>query len=201
MGCFRESGRETLREVKPSPLIQKTHVRKDGMHCAALYSRKRRYRYMLSRRWGKEKGPYLICIGLNPSTAGHIKDDATIRTLIGRGKHHKFEGLIMLNLFAFRATDPKDMRKATNPIGRHNDDVIRAFVATVLEDKEIKHEILVAWGNHGTLLGRSKEVIKLLQPVQGKVKMLTSTLNSCPRHPLYFPISLPSFNFRLEALA
>ena len=79
-----------------------------------------KYRYWLSRKW--ERGPYCVFIGLNPSTATFEEDDPTIRRCVGFAKRWGFGALVMLNIFAFRSTDPKKLRvKSTvDPVGPQN---------------------------------------------------------------------------------
>lgn len=73
---------------------------------AARFSLCRRYRYDLWRRWDISKG-YAMFIGLNPSTADKTADDPTIRRCIGFARSWGYGALCMTNLFAFRATDPR----------------------------------------------------------------------------------------------
>ena len=77
------------------------------------------YRYMLGRQWGAP--PFLLWMMLNPSTADATEDDPTIRRCSGFAKHWGFGGLVVVNLFAFRATNPADLRAAEQPIGPEND--------------------------------------------------------------------------------
>jgi hypothetical protein len=123
----------------------------------AVFSECRTYRYMLWRRWKEDKqvtgfGPDAIefdspshmvaFIGLNPSTADETQDDPTIRRCIGFAKSWGFRGMMMLNLFAFRATDPKDMKAAADPIGPDNDRHIRVA-------SSILPQTICCWGTHG----------------------------------------------------
>jgi hypothetical protein len=62
----------------------------------------------------------LALVGLNPSTADELRDDPTIRRCIRFAKDWGFDGLYMLNAFGFRETDPKEMKRATDPIGPEN---------------------------------------------------------------------------------
>ena len=61
-----------------------------------------------------------MVIGLNPSTADETTNDPTVRRCIGFSRRWGFAGLEMLNLFAFRATDPRVMLRAFNPVGARN---------------------------------------------------------------------------------
>lgn len=61
------------------------------------------YRYKLTRRWGdgEQKG---LFIGLNPSIADAEIDDPTIRRCIGFSSRFGCDELVVVNLFAYRAT-------------------------------------------------------------------------------------------------
>ncbi len=132
-----------------------------------------KYRYELHRKWS-DGGKYVAFIGLNPSTADANKDDPTIRRCIGFAKAWKFKGLIMANLFAYRATDPKDMKAASDPVGIDNN----IFLDRVARDAGL---VIAAWGVHGTHLGRDQEVRKLLP----RLHHLGLTKDGHPKHPLY----------------
>jgi hypothetical protein len=73
----------------------------------------------------------MLIIGLNPSTADAISDDATIRRCVGLAKREGCGRLVMLNLFAFRATTPADMFAADDPVGPRNDRVIRSYAGDI----------------------------------------------------------------------
>lgn len=131
------------------------------------------YRYRLSRRWGD--GPAVAFIGLNPSTADETNDDPTIRRCIGFAKRWGYDQLVMLNLFAFRATDPADMKRVLDPVGPENDKYL------VREAREAGL-VVAAWGVHGSYHARDEEVLSILPlpPVA-----LGVTKDGYPRHPLY----------------
>lgn len=117
-----------------------------------------------------------MVIGLNPSTADETKDDPTIRKCIGFAKIHGFEALCMTNLFAFRATDPRDMRKEPDPIGPEND-------ARLSECAKDAGMVLAAWGKHGEHMGRAAAVMSMFP----NLVCLGTNLDGSPRHPLYVP--------------
>lgn len=148
----------------------------------ASFSRCRHYRYSLWRRWAKDR-PLVMMIGLNPSTADARQDDPTIRRCIGFARDWGYGGLIVTNLFAFRATYPADLKSASNPIGPRNDAWIRRMAREV-------ETIVAAWGNDGAWLHRSASVRQLLA---GRLHCLR--LNACgePAHPLYLPAGLRPF--------
>lgn len=138
------------------------------------------YRYELSRVWSLD-GPRVLFVMLNPSTADHDVDDPTIRKCSGFAKRWGFSGLVVVNLFAFRATKPADLKKAEHPVGELNRDYL-------LNGALECDEIVCAWGAHGKLHGRGLYVRTLLKAHgerRGGLKCLGMTKGGQPRHPLY----------------
>ena len=127
---------------------------------------------------------YAAFVCLNPSTADEEQDDPTVRRCIRYAKEWDYGGLAVLNLFAFRATDPETMKQAGNPIGPVNDIYISIW--------SVKAGITVcAWGVHGDFLDRAREVLPLLyQP-----HYLALTAGGLPRHPLYLKADLKPIPF------
>ena len=128
-----------------------------------------------------------ICM-LNPSTAGAAVDaenDATVRRLLYFGRAWGYDELWGVNEFALQATDPRRLLalSKTHPpevlIGAENDHAI----ATIARNTDL---FIVAWGNHGGLLGRDREVLGLLQRLCD-VYHLGLTGEGHPRHPLRLP--------------
>jgi hypothetical protein len=117
---------------------------------------------------------YAMFIGLNPSTADEVRDDPTIRRCIGFAKQWGYGALCMTNIFAFRATDPKVMKAASDTVGPDND----KWLSRCAKDAEV---VIAAWGVHGSYLARDEKVLKLI----GNVMCLGLTRGSNPRHPLY----------------
>lgn len=144
-----------------------------------------RYRYQLWRAWGD--GPSCVFVMLNPSTADAEKDDPTIRRCIGFAKREGCGSLNVVNLFAFRATKPKDMMAAADPIGPENDEVI---AAALRDPGAVK---IAAWGTKGAFMGRGAQV---RAKWRGSLKCLGQTKDGHPLHPLYVPADKP-----LEAFA
>jgi hypothetical protein len=136
------------------------------------------YRYHLGREWLPSLPP-LLYVMLNPSTADALTDDATIRVCIGRAQRLNCGGVQVVNLFAYRATDPRQLRLATeNVIGIRNDDAITSAARDV-HGKGGK--IICAWGGHETW-GRCMSVTKMLAAYD--LYHLGLTANGDPRHPL-----------------
>lgn len=142
---------------------------------SAIFSIDKVHRYSLTRVWSPG-GKMAVFIGLNPSTADEVENDPTVRRCINYAKAWGCDGLYMLNIFAFRGTDPKDMKVANNPIGLEND-------FWLLERCKGAEVIIAAWGVHGEHQDRGKNVMKLLDDLD--VKCLGTTKEGHPRHPLY----------------
>lgn len=146
----------------------------ESSSCSARFSPDRQYRYELWRRWGA--GEYCLFVGLNPSTADETKDDPTIRRCINFAKAWGYGALCMANLFAYRATDPADMKREPEPNGPENDDTLKRLAAGA-------GVVIAAWGVHGTHHGRNAEVMAMLP----NLDCLGVTKDGHPKHPLYLP--------------
>src|SRR5580693_7206992 len=82
------------------------------------------YRYSLTRIWDSSLFP-MVFIMLNPSTADHRNDDPTITRCRNRALRDNTAGrLVVVNLFALRATDPRALTRHPEPVGPGNDDWI-----------------------------------------------------------------------------
>lgn len=75
------------------------------------------YRYSLFRSTGAVGDEHLLWVMLNPSTADATKDDPTIRKVVEFTRRAGYGGACVVNLFAFRATKPKDLRRAVRNHG------------------------------------------------------------------------------------
>jgi hypothetical protein len=144
-----------------------------------------RYRYLLDREWPAPLSPVghvqlnALFVMLNPSTADAVLDDPTVRRCIAFAKTWGYSTLTVCNLFALRATSPRDLRAHPDPVGPENDNYIyhRSAVADL---------IVAAWGAHGGYLNRSEKVLDVLAR-NGPVFKLGLTASGEPRHPLYVP--------------
>lgn len=147
----------------------------------ALFSPCRQYRYRLWRRWQPEL-PSLVFLMLNPSTADEVHVDPTVRGCIARAKKLGYGGLEVLNLFAWRSTDPKALREVADPVGVDNDGHIVAVCETAME---CEGQIICGWGKHGALHGRGAAVRRMLDERQIDTYALEINQDGSPRHPLY----------------
>lgn len=151
-----------------------------------IFSPCRQYRYALWREWLGGEG-YVMFVGLNPSTADETNDDPTIRRCIRFAKEWGFEGLCMANLFAYRATDPKDMMAAADPIGPQND----AWLRQLSDDASC---VVAAWGVGGKHLNRGLQVMEMI----GAMDCLGHTKDGFPRHPLYIKADIERVDFSVK---
>ena len=149
----------------------------------ATFSDCRKYRYGLSRTWNGKKKTILF-IGLNPSTANEKIDDPTIRRCINYAQNWGYGSLLMVNLFAYRATMPSELKNVKNPIGNDND-------LQIIELSKKADIAVAAWGNEGTLLNRDKEVKKILP----NLMCLKINKSGQPSHPLYQKKDLKLINY------
>ncbi len=112
---------------------------------------------------------------LNPSTADAETDDPTIRRCIGFARKWGFQELQVGNLFAWRATDPRELKQALDPVGPEND----RHLMTMSGCADV---VIAAWGARGNYRNRAAEVLDLLE---GTVYHLGLTKQGHPKHPLY----------------
>lgn len=146
-------------------------------HSIALYSHCERYRYLLSRTWDAA-GPKALFVMLNPSTATEVQNDPTVERCERRARALGYGAFRVTNIFAWRDTDPRAMRAATDPVGPENDAVI--LQSTLWADL-----ILCAWGTHGAHLARGAAVEALLRRTGRRLHHLGLTRDGYPKHPLY----------------
>jgi hypothetical protein len=156
---------------------------------SAVLSKCGLYRYRLDRRWGD--GPTCGFIMLNPSTADAELDDPTIRRCIGFAKREGCAGLMVGNLFAFRATNPEDMADADDPEGPEN----RHFLSNMAE--RVDGPLIAAWGAHWMAADWPSRWTR--QTFGERLMCLGKTKGGEPRHPLYVKGDAPLI--RLGGLA
>lgn len=141
-----------------------------------------RYRYLLWRRIGHGEARVGFCM-LNPSTADAAADDPTIRKCCGFAARWGFDIIEVVNLFAWRATDPRELKIRTAArVGPENDQHLLECVGRI-------RMLVCAWGNPGELAGRGRAVLRLLG--DRPVYHLGLNGNGHPKHPLYRPYETP----------
>jgi hypothetical protein len=156
----------------------------------AEFSECQKFRYTLTRQW-ERLTPKLCVIGLNPSTATAETNDRTVRRCIGFAQAWGYGGLLMLNLYAYRATLPADMwarwKGGYEIIGgeRNSFASLRGYIAA--------HNCgltLGAWGLHGGERG-----FRAIEEISG-LHFLTRNSDGSPGHPLYLRADLKPQPFK-----
>jgi hypothetical protein len=159
------------------------------VHRTALFSRDRRFRYRLGRRWGD--GAAACFVLLNPSTADEAREDPTVRRCIGFARALGYGALEVVNLYAYVATDPAELRRAGYPVGRYND---RHIEAAARESERV----VLAWGVHAARLRRPGEALELLRRIGAERHCLRLTASGHPEHPLRLPLGCGLVRFERE---
>lgn len=147
------------------------------------------YRYRLWRIWSPSR-PQALWVLLNPSTADAYADDPTIRRCEGFTRAWGLGGFEVVNLYAYRATDPSELARATDPIGPENDRTI-----TVRARRPDVSHVVCAWGASAPPGDRATEVIALLRIRPIALWCLGTTKDGHPRHPLYIAATVPLVPF------
>jgi hypothetical protein len=137
------------------------------------------YRYELTRRWA-EGDDIVTWIMLNPSTADADVDDPTIRRCIDFSIRWGCAGLVVRNLFALRATDPRELGRHPDPVGPENDTYLTRPAAGAT---------IAAWGVSGGHVAHERAgiVLDLLRARKTWPLCVALTHGGAPRHPLYLP--------------
>lgn len=156
------------------------------MISTAIISPCQTYRYSLTREW-EASGPRVLWVMLNPSVADALIDDPTIRRCINFSMRWEWRGfgfgsLEVANLFAYRATDPKDMAAAkargVDIVGPEND----KHIADAASRASL---VIAAWGADKLAPLRSVLIRKLVAPHE--LRCLGKSKGGAPKHPLYLP--------------
>ena len=151
------------------------------MERGAVLSDNGLYRYELTRRW--DDGQSVLWVMLNPSTADADIDDPTIRRCVNFTKSWGYGGIKVVNLYAFRATDPGHLRDAfeagIDPVGPDNAETLRGALAAYTTAF-----VVAAWGTKADphrVAGLATMAIR----ARRQLRALGITKDGHPRHPLY----------------
>lgn len=147
----------------------------DGLPQISVYSEDMRYRYAFGR-WWRTGDPFVLWVALNPATGDtERRRRPTLERCMTWSKDWGAGGLIFINLFAARDTNPKALKKIADPIGPHNDAVTRLL-------SPLAGCTVVAWGAKSREARSRSDVVvrQLVNPY-----CLGTTLHGQPRHPLY----------------
>lgn len=152
------------------------------------------YRYILGVKGEKP----VLCLGLNPSTAEPLALDRTLQSVERVARFNGFDGFMMLNLSAQRATGPKDMAKHPD-MGLHREN-LRAFRSLLRPDS-------VVWAAFGAVIKTRPYLMDFAADFaracdEMGVKVVTAGPKSReghPHHPLYLKKDSPFEAFDLAA--
>lgn len=157
------------------------------METSAIISPCGLYRYELRRPvpGGDPTSTVLLYIQHNPSTADAKTNDATIRRNIGFARRLGYGGIVVGNLFAFRATDPGELLRCADPIGPENLKHLRILVGGA-------NRIVCAWGNlHPRLSPVAHGIVNELGlRHDARAWCFGRTKSGEPRHPVRLPYSV-----------
>jgi hypothetical protein len=172
---------------------------------AATFSEDRLFRYALDRVWDPDL-PVTCFIMLNPSTADAFKVDPTVNRCLGYARDWGSGGLMVLNAFALRSTDPKALYGHPCPVGPENDRIIRETL-----HRFQPAQVVAGWGEHAAKidhLGRTRKQYEACrlpgeygQPWRSRAERIADLLgdrlmalrvtkDGNPGHPLYLPAHL-----------
>lgn len=171
----------------PVQIEMKTSVWPDGTISRAWFSEDGTKRYMLERDWrravdGTKKNKVVTFVMLNPSTADAHKDDPTISRCSAFARRWGYDRMIVVNLFAHRATEPDVLlMKGIEPMPDDNDN--NAFIFRALQESQLT---IAAWGAHPAACRRDEYVTNHVVRRHGfELHCLGFTKDGHPRHPLY----------------
>lgn len=151
----------------------------------AVISSDGKYRYQLLRKWD-DRLPLILFIMLNPSTADADIDDPTIRRCIEFAKSWGFGGLMVGNLYAYRATDPKQLKNS--PEISDTAVWLREINEKHIRIMEQKCDMVIfAWGTDKHAFDWHVLKYKQLFP---HAKAITISKHHKPCHPLYLKKTL-----------
>ena len=138
------------------------------------FSKSKLYRYSLRRTWALGRRKQVLFIGLNHSSADSESDDPTIRRCVQFASNWGFNSLEVVNLFAFRATYPKDLFREMDPIGLHND----SWIGKAHQRSSLT---IACWGSSGIFKNRAEIVMNSID----NLFCIKKNKDETPSHPLY----------------
>lgn len=151
-----------------------------------------RHRYSLTRSWRHGAASrWVLFIMLNPSTADASEDDPTIRRCISFAELWGFDGLAVVNMYSFRATDPREL---WTPGCELNGPLADDFVGAMLL---VCADVVCAWGKTGPRADRPKEIYNMIRRYNRTPTALRINKDGNPGHPLYIPKSVERVSFVL----
>lgn len=159
-----------------------------------VFSECRNYRYTLWRppldNARVHQDAPAVFVMLNPSTADEVQDDPTVRRCRGYSKDWGHNGTVVLNLYAYRSTDPNALKVVDDPVGPRNDDWLRIVA-------ERYKRIVCAWGAHAST-ERVKQFASIAQSCGAELLCLGQNKDGSPKHPLYLRKDAPLQSWRVD---
>lgn len=152
----------------------------------ATFSPCRAYRYQLWRTWSRRRP--VVFLMLNPSTADAQKNDPTVERCERRARAMGAGGVIVVNIFALRSTDPAALYRVADPVGPDNDESI-VHGCTAWRPRAV----ICAWGKHGNLHRRGASVLAMLRAHGVRPLCLALNGDGTPKHPLYVAYAAEPF--------
>ena len=153
------------------------------------------YRYILGTRGNKP----LICIGINPSTAEPDHLDPTLQSVERVAKNNGYDSFLMFNVYAQRATRPKDMERVRNEeLHRANMDAFDYILSL-----SRKPAVWAAWGNIIEQRDYLKDCLADMIAIGERHETVWYTagrrsVKGHPHHPLYLKATSPLDVFDIQ---
>ena len=158
-----------------------------GLIGLAQFDETQQYRYRLTRAWGDtllvEPVRSIAWLMLNPSTADERVYDRTVAKCVKLSRRWGYSRVDVINLFALRSTDPRALYTHPDPVGPGND-------AAIAQVASLADLLICAWGTHGALKDRDREVVEILHDIGRPLHALRVNDGGSPAHPLYLPDAL-----------
>jgi hypothetical protein len=170
----------------------------------AVISECGKYRYYLSRKLDSRDSNHGVTtfIMLNPSTADATQDDPTIRRCMAFGRAWRSRAIQVINLFAARATSPKDMMAMDDPVGPDNRKWWDYASEVSRHSSSIPQRVICAWGAHGGFMEQDLTAMgwldewKAVRDTAGHARHCFGiTKEGHPRHPLYVAAATPLIKY------
>lgn len=142
-----------------------------------------KYRYLLRRTWN-HNAPRALLVMLNPSTADAKLDDATIRSCVRLLSSHGYGSMEVVNVYGWRATDPTELAKQSDPVGPRNQIVIEAAIHRC-------DVVICAWGAYPPARERATAILNAVRSHRPATYCFGKTKSGAPKHPLYIKSGTP----------
>lgn len=139
------------------------------------------YRYSLTRKLDNPYGFPCLFVMLNPSTAYAVKNDPTVRRCMLYANKEQFSSLTVVNLFAYRAANPKKLLSVEDSTGPDNKIAVKAFIEYTKRENGF---VVFGWGAFPLA---TKYWVFIVGTEVKEAYCLGKTKDGLPQHPLYVP--------------